>query len=136
MQHQQLITDLGSLLARFQQNILEVLPNLVGALGIFLVGLALAFFVRWATRRLVKGLDRLVPGAKLQQSLRRVKMQQPAAELISRLLFWIIILFFATAATETLGLPIVTTWLNGIALYLPRILSASLIVWPAWSAGC
>ena len=37
------------------------------------------------------------------------------------------IFFFLTAATEALGLSIVTAWLSGITGYLPKILSAGLI---------
>jgi hypothetical protein len=36
-------------------------------------------------------------------------------------------LFYLTAATEALGLAVVTTWLIGITGYLPKILTAVLI---------
>ena len=50
-----------------------------------------------------------------------------SAEVISKVLYWIILFFFLTAATEVLGLPVVTTWLSGVAVYLPKALVAILI---------
>ena len=127
MDYQHLLTDFGQLVIRFEERFLDFLPRLIGALAILAVGWALALVLRWLTRRLVRGLDRLIPSRIIQTSLRRLGMQRPASEVTGGILYWIVILLFLTAATETLGLPVVTTWLSGIALYLPRILSAVLI---------
>jgi small-conductance mechanosensitive channel len=42
---------------------------------------------------------------------------------------------FFTAATETLGLPVVATWLGGVSTYLPRVLVAVLILLAGFLAG-
>jgi small-conductance mechanosensitive channel len=42
---------------------------------------------------------------------------------------------FFTAATETLGLPVLATWLGGVSYYLPRVLVAVLIVFAGLLAG-
>ncbi len=47
---------------------------------------------------------------------------------MSGTVYWVILFFFVTVATETLRLPVVTTWLSGVALYLPRIIFAVLII--------
>ena len=127
MDYQHLLTDFGQLVTRFEQRALDFLPRLIGALAILAVGWALALLLRWVARRLIAGLDRVIPSRRIQSILRRVGMQRPASEVTGGILYWIVILLFLTAATETLGLPVVTTWLSGIALYLPRILSAVLI---------
>lgn len=135
MSYQYLLDDLGDLLFHFEQLLLDFLPRLIGAASFFLVGLALAYLVRFFSRRLVGKLDGLLPGDKLQRSLRRVGLQRPAADAVGGLLFWIVVLFFLTAATETLGLPIITTWLGRVALYLPRFFSAILIVFVGLIGG-
>jgi small-conductance mechanosensitive channel len=57
------------------------------------------------------------------------------ADVVSVIFSWVVLLFFIIAATETLGLPVLTTWLSGIALYLPRILLAALIVLAGFVGG-
>lgn len=60
--------------------------------------------------------------------LRGLGVERSAAELIGGLVFWLVLLLFVVAATETLGLPVVATWLSGLARYLPRVLVAALIL--------
>ena len=127
MSYKQLIADLDRLLVQFKQSALEFLPHLVGAVAIFLIGLVLARLLRALLRRLINSLDRFVPSRKIQGSLRRVGIERPASEVIGGVLYWIVILFFLTRATEALGLPVVTTWLGDLATFLPRILAAVLI---------
>jgi small-conductance mechanosensitive channel len=43
------------------------------------------------------------------------------------ILFWLLILLFLTAATETLGLPLVSTWLGVITSFMPKALTVALI---------
>ena len=127
MSYQQLLDDFGTLFLGFEQRAVMLLPRLAGALLILLVGLALAYLFRFLSRRLIGELHRLVPGERLQRNLRRLGMEARATQVVGRIVFWIVAIFFLTAATETLGLPVVTTWLGGIGTYLPRFLSAVLI---------
>lgn len=50
-------------------------------------------------------------------------------------MFWVVFLFFLTAATETLGLPVLATWLSGVSRCLPRVLVAVLLVLAGLLAG-
>jgi hypothetical protein len=135
MNYQHLITDFSQLARRFEEQFLDILPKLVGALAIMAAGFVLALLLRFLVRRLVGGLDRIVPGQRLRNSLRRLGMKRSAADVIGGVVYWIVLIFFLTAATETLGLPVVTTWLSGIALYLPRILSGVLICFAGLIGG-
>ena len=115
------------ILATTKESFLELLPNLLGALAVILVGLITAYILRAASNRLLRNFGRLIPKRDIQARFDPVRMER-SAKVISRLLYWIILLFFFTAATEILGLPVFTTWLGGIARYLPRLLVAVLIV--------
>jgi hypothetical protein len=119
--------ELERLLGQVKQSTLDFLPNLIGALIIILTGILLAFFLRALIRRLTKSLDRFVSTEKIRNGLKHIGIERSASEMIGSVIFWIVLIFFLTAATETLGLPVVTTWLSGIAMYLPRILAAILI---------
>jgi len=102
------------------------LPNLAGAILIFLIGILLAFVTRTIAKRLLKNAGRLIPNKRVRERIRPERMER-SAEVISKVLYWIILFFFLTAATEVLGLPVVTTWLSGVAIYLPKALVAILI---------
>ncbi len=119
--------ELERLLGQIKQSTVDFLPNLIGALMIILAGIILAFFLRALIRHLTKSLDRFVSTEKIRNGLKNIGIERSASEMIGSIIFWIVLIFFLTAATETLGLPVVTTWLSGIAMYLPRILAAILI---------
>jgi small-conductance mechanosensitive channel len=71
----------------------------------------------------------------MERLLVRVGLERPVSELLGSILYWLIFLVFFTAATETLGLPVVATWLGGLSTYLPRILVAVLILLGGFLVG-
>ena len=126
MDYNQLIADLAKLFDQFKQRAIELLPNIVGALALFVIGILIARILRNLTNRFLKNLSRLIPHGEAQRELQQGRLER-SARVISNTLYWILIFCFITAATEVLGLPVVTTWLGGIASYLPNILVAVLI---------
>jgi small-conductance mechanosensitive channel len=122
-----LFQDLLRILNEFKASVISFLPAGLGALLILLVGLLVAWLVRLVTIRLVSKSYRLAPTARMRAGLRDLVEGRPIARLIGGILYWLIVVLFLTAATESLGLPIVTTWLSGLGGYLPKILSAILI---------
>ncbi len=111
---------------QIREALVGFLPNLTGAILIFLLGLLVAFAARTLAGRLLKKADRLIPNRRIRERIQPERMER-SAEVISKVLYWIILFFFLTAATEVLGLPVVTTWLSGVAIYLPKALVAILI---------
>jgi small-conductance mechanosensitive channel len=127
MDYDPLIAELANLLAQFRQKTAVFLPNLVGAAAVFAAGLLLAKLLRYLSGRLIRNLNRLVPSARLRNALNRAGAARPASELVGAVVYWIVLVFGLAVATQILGLPVVTAWLSGIAIYLPRILAAALI---------
>lgn len=128
MSYQQLIADLETLGNSLVQHLVEIAPRLVAALALLALGLVLAYIVRALSRRMITGLVRLVPGQPLRRVGLQADLQGSAGKAIGQVLFWSILIFSFTAATETLGLPVVSVWLSEILLYLPRFLAALLIL--------
>jgi len=116
----------GKSFDQIRETLVGFLPNLVGALFIFLIGVLVAYVTRSIVNRLLKNAGRLIPNRRVRERLQPDRMEK-SAQVISKVLYWIIIFFFLTTATEILGLPVVTTWLSGIAIYLPKALVAILI---------
>jgi small-conductance mechanosensitive channel len=98
----------------------------VVAVLILLVGLvAAAVFGRLARKlvaRSARWIGSLQPGAMNLPHFDRVE------KAVGRAVYWLVMVCAVMAATETLGLPVVTAWLSGVATFLPRVAVAILIV--------
>ena len=71
--------------------------------------------------RLTERLDRL-------SLLQRSDLSLDSVQIISRFVYWIILLVFLVAASETLGWTAVSRTLNNLINYLPALLSAIVIL--------
>lgn len=134
MSYQEVITQLKAQIQQVAQQLIDASPRIAGALALALLGLALAYLVRALSRRLIAGLDRLFPRLRLNRG-RGAEFRTAAGWAVGRVLFWLVLLFFLTVATEILGLPVVSVWLNGIVVYLPRFLAAVLILFAGLVGG-
>lgn len=135
MNYEQWVITLNQSVALMVQKVSTYLPSLAGATALLLVGWILARILRAGSVRLVGGLDRLVRGHGMERWLIRIGLERPASDVIGAIAFWVVFILFFTAATETLGLPVVATWLGGISTYLPRVLVAVLIILAGLLAG-
>ena len=97
--------------------------------------MCLARLLRAWSVRLIGSLGWLSRGQAIQNALKRIGIDRPASEVIGNIVFWVVLLLFFTAATETLGLPVLANWLGGVSYYLPRVLVAVLIVAAAGAGG-
>lgn len=116
------LSDLGSLLEWVSETS-GVSRAALGAALVLLVGLGVAQALKMVARRLVVRVEQLLP-ARDQAEVEDAVGRHRAANLVARAVFWIVLLVFLMAATEMLGLPVVTTWLSGITSYLPRLFFA------------
>ncbi len=112
------------------EGILSWLPSLGVALLVLIFGWLVArvaqFLLAGVLRRI--GLDRLAERAGADQILADAGMDASAANLIARVVYWLILLVFVLAAAESLGLRGVVDTLGGLVGYLPSVLAAALIL--------
>jgi Mechanosensitive ion channel, conserved TM helix/Mechanosensitive ion channel, beta-domain len=135
MDYGQWVDALDKSFTLFVQRIGEHLASFLGAILLVAAGWLLARLLRAAIIRLSARLDGVVHSQAKDDLLKRLGVERPASALIGGIVFWLVFLLFFTAATETLGLPVLATWLSGISYYLPRILVAALIVLVGLLAG-
>lgn len=112
--------------ADFIRTLGAYLPTLIGAALLLIVGWLLAWILRSTILRLGSGLDRLAQRAGLESS--RLRLRWPVSRITAGVVFWLVILFFVTAAAESLGLPGLADWLGRIMAYLPLLLAGVVIV--------
>jgi small-conductance mechanosensitive channel len=100
------------------------LPLLMGALLLLGVGWLLARLLRAATRRGALLIDTLLARGATSS---RWKVGR-SATLLGNVVYWVVLLFFITAATHTLGLQTFTDWLARLLDHLPALAAGLLIV--------
>lgn len=106
------------------------IPNLLAALVIVLLGFVVAKLLDALLSKLLAklGLDRLMAGTGLTKLLSRAGIQVPVSTLIGKIMYWFVLLVFLVSAVDTLGLPRVSTSLDALALYLPKVFGAALVL--------
>jgi small-conductance mechanosensitive channel len=102
--------------------------GIVGAAALLVVGWLLALILRLLTSRLIHGLGRMLPGGVLRRGLPQLTVERQVSDIIGLVVFWAVLLFFVAAAADALGLPVLSTSVAALGLYLPRLAGAILIV--------
>jgi len=106
------------------------LPSLFGALLIFFLGLILA---KWGRALIVKvlgavKLDKFIRKLGFAPFLSKADIKVKAEVFLGEVVRWLIIIVFFIAAVNILGLTTVSSVLSGLLGYIPRIVSAVLIL--------
>lgn len=106
------------------------IPNLFVALILVLLGFVVAKLLDTLLSKLLGkiGLDRLMTGTGLTKLLGRVGIQVPVSTLIGKIIYWFVLLIFMVSAAESLGLERVSSTLDVLALYLPKVFGAALVL--------
>lgn len=125
--------SLASAAAALIDRVIDYLPSVFGAIALLIIGWALARLLRALTMRAVMLLDRIfsrmgAPGTE------RLRMGR-ASVVLGTIVFWVIILFFVTAATQVLGLAPFTRWLGQLVEYLPTLAAGVLILAAGYVLG-
>lgn len=106
------------------------IPRLFGALLVVAIGFLVAKLLdTLLSKGLAKlGLDRLVAGTGTTKLLGRAGIRAPISTLIGRVVYWFVLLIFFVSAAESLGLARVSATLDMLALYVPKVFGAGLIL--------
>jgi small-conductance mechanosensitive channel len=110
--------------------ILAYLPVLLGALIILIVG----WIVAKAIRRLVDWLlktarfDTLADKAGITEILRKGDMRITAREVVSGLVYWLVIIMVLVMVVNALGLPKASDILASLFAYVPKVIAALFVL--------
>ena len=114
---------------------LAYIPNLVGAIVLLLVGWLLARFLRAAAIRITNATNRLLDAVLPTGHLSTFRLSSRGASLIGTIVFWLVIFFFVTAASNVARLDALSELLERVVGYLPRLLAGGLIVLVGYLIG-
>jgi hypothetical protein len=121
--------DIGDSFQNTTDGIFDFLPNLVGFLLILLIGFIIAKVVSGIARKILEKLhlDRRLRDSSASRYVDAVLPGASAANGIARVIFWLIFIFFVTAAIGALGIPAATGFMNDVMAFLPNVIVAILI---------
>ena len=110
--------------------ILNFLPVLLGALIILIVGWIIAKAIRRLVNWLLKTVrfDVLADKAGISEILRKGDLKISAAELLSSIVYWLIIIMVLVITVDALGLPKSSDILSGLFAYVPKVIAALLVL--------
>jgi hypothetical protein len=110
--------------------ILLVLPRLLALVTFLVLGVMAAWLVKLLAVRLLTAFrfDRLCDRFGMNKPLAQAGIKQPVSIVISRVLFWIVFLFFAFMGVDAVNLPATAHLISQIVGFLPNVLAASLVL--------
>ena len=121
--------DIGDSFQNATDGFFDFLPNLLGFLLILLIGFIVAKLVATAVRKLLEkvNVDRKLHESSASRYVDAVLPGASPSNGISRVVFWLIFVFFVFTAIGALGIPAVTGFMNQVLAYLPNVIVAILI---------
>lgn len=108
----------------------QVLPSLMGAIVLLLIGWLLAKIISGLTATILKrvGLDKLAEKLNNTKTFQEANLVIRPVGIIKRVIYWTLMLVTILGAAETLGLDSVSQLITSLINYLPQLLTAFLIL--------
>jgi hypothetical protein len=114
----------------FATKITSFLPELIGAIVIFVVGWIIARLVKVGVEKLLKlvRFDTATEKTGVNKFLKKGEIVKAPSEIVGTLVYWFIMILVIIASLDALGLPIVSDMLNSIFLYIPNVVAAIIVL--------
>lgn len=118
---------------RLEEGILQIagfLPRLAAALGILMVGLAIAKMVERGTDLALHriGFDRWMREGGVTEALERAGTTLDPSSVIAKLVFWTVMLLVILLAANALGIAAVSVLFAELLAYIPRVIAAVIVL--------
>jgi small-conductance mechanosensitive channel len=127
MEFSQLMSGVRESLTELTRWMVAQQPRVFSAAALLVAGVGLALLFRLLAVRLIRALERIVPGRE-RGGLPRLTIERRISDIIGLIVFWTVLLFFIAAAADTVGLPLLGASVSGLGFYVPRLLGAVLVV--------
>jgi len=110
--------------------ILGYLPTLFGALVILIVGWLVARIIKRLLEALLKAVrfDTLTDKAGISGILKKGNLKITATEVISGLVYWLVIIMVLVMVVNALGLPKASDVLSSLFAYVPKVIGALFVL--------
>jgi len=123
--------SLGERIAQLSMSLFDAgvtyLPSIVGAVLLLMLGWVLARILQVVAQRTLVLVEAALTRALGEGRAARLRLAR-SSNVLGTIVFWAVMLFFVTAATQVLGLETFTQWLARLLDYLPTLVAGALIV--------
>ena len=114
--------------AQIAARLTEYIPSVLGAALLLLAGWVVARLLRGVAIRGIGILELLLGRVFRGSGVSTPALPSRSVHIVGSILFWVVMLFFAAAATQVLGLSVFTAWLKDLVGYLPTLVAGALII--------
>lgn len=121
--------------AAFKETLIAVLPNIVTALVILIVGWLLAWLLSRACRRSFQRLALRIPVGDARADADRPVDDHGAGRVAAEGVYWLVLLTTLVLVADALGVPVLSKWLAAFANFAPKIVIAVAVVFGGAVAG-
>ena len=121
---------LVSSLQSLWSSVVNWLPNLLGAIIIFIIGLIVAAGLGSLVEKIDSAikLDSLLRRVGVDKYTKRADIELNSGHFLGQLVYWFMVLAFLLAASDILGFYALSSFLRDVLLYLPNLIIAILIM--------
>ena len=113
------------------ERLVSYLPSFAAAIVLVFVGWVVAKTMRALAIRTALLIDTVLPRLGLPAGLSRFRVARGSV-VVGTVVYWLVLLFFVTTATQVLGLQAFTDWLGKLIDYLPTLIVGLLILTAGW----
>lgn len=108
----------------------SAIPSFVGAILVVFIGWLVAKFVAKVVKKVLAriGVDQLAEKLNEIQIVHKANIKIVPSVLLSKMLYYILLLIFMIAGTELLGMPAVSQLMSDIINYVPHLISAMIVL--------
>ncbi len=126
MDFKPVLDSLGKILT----DILDFIPRFINGMIILLVGYLVSLLVRKIVSFVLRRvrLEQIAERTGLTGALQGLGVKAPLSQIIAQIVFFFLILSFATAAVRLMGLAAVAELLENVLRFVPRAISAALLL--------
>jgi len=123
-------SDIQHAFEGYMQSLSSMIPSIVNALIILIIGWVLAKIIQWLVYKLshALGIDRLAQKSGVHRFLEKRGIKRGFSGLASSIFFWMIILIVMVKFFNLLGLEVVSDLLNQFLFFIPNVLIACVLI--------
>jgi len=114
-------------LTKIFTDILNLLPHFVNGLIVLIVGYLVSALARLIVRAVLRGvrLEQVAQSAGITAALQGLGVRAPISEILAQIVFFFLILSFATSAMQLMALTTVAVLLQNVLTFVPREISGA-----------
>jgi Conserved TM helix/Mechanosensitive ion channel len=107
-----------------------VLPRLIGALLVLLIGIFIAATVTKIINKVLvaSGIDNIADKINDIEFVQKFNIRLALSKIVAKVLYYILVLIFLIAATDILGMPAISQLVSDIINYIPMVIVAAIVL--------